>query len=239
MMLTHDEVQARLSAFHDGDLPDVERKAVEGHLARCDDCLVELAAIGELIERAGALPRSMAPPRDLWPGIAARVGAGAGTATSGEAAAGVVPLEPRRLRASLVPVWVLRLAAAVTLVVISSGVTAWVLRPTPSSPVASVPVEAAGEGPGVSQIGFASTEAAYEGAAEGLERQLNARRHLLSPETIATVEENLGIIDRAIAEASAALEADPGNPQLPLILSGVYRQKVQLLRTAVQLSQNS
>jgi hypothetical protein len=247
MMLEHEEVHARLSAFHDGDLSDLERRAVQDHLAGCDDCLVELAAIAELVEEARALPRAIAPARDLWPEIAARIQAGPSAAASGAAApSAVVPTETTRVlevefrkrRAPLVPLWVLRLAAAVTLVVISSGVTAWVLRPSGTAPTAAIPLD---RNPGSvgGPVEFASTGAGYEGAAETLEAQLNARRHLLSPETIATVEENLGIIDQAIAEATAALASDPSNPELPLILSGVYRQKIQLLRTAVQLSQNS
>jgi hypothetical protein len=53
---------------------------------------------------------------------------------------------------------------------------------------------------------------------------------------VATIEKNLQIIDQAIAESRAALARDPNNPDLPLMLSGVYQTKVELLQHAVQLS---
>jgi hypothetical protein len=53
---------------------------------------------------------------------------------------------------------------------------------------------------------------------------------------VRVVEENLRIIDRAIAESRAALEADPNNVDLTHMLGGTYQQKIEMLQHAAQLS---
>jgi hypothetical protein len=39
-----------LDAYHDGELPPVERAAIEGHLAGCDACIAKLNAIKAISE---------------------------------------------------------------------------------------------------------------------------------------------------------------------------------------------
>jgi hypothetical protein len=50
-----------------------------------------------------------------------------------------------------------------------------------------------------------------------------------------TLERTLRVIDEAIAEARAALAADPSNRTLLDVLSANYEQKVELLRRASEL----
>ena len=64
---------------------------------------------------------------------------------------------------------------------------------------------------------------------------LEAQRPALAPETIATVEAALRVVDSAIAEGRAALARDPGNAMLAELLAVTYRQKVDVLRRAVAL----
>jgi hypothetical protein len=78
-------------------------------------------------------------------------------------------------------------------------------------------------------------EAEYLGTLELLELQLEAGRESLSPQTLVVVEENLRIIDRAILEIQTALRADSTSVELPLLLGGAYRSKVELLQSVVQL----
>jgi anti-sigma factor RsiW len=65
----------RLSAFIDGELPGVDRRAVEWHLDGCPDC----ASVHQRLAAAWALvadaPR-VAPRVDLWPRIEARLAGG-------------------------------------------------------------------------------------------------------------------------------------------------------------------
>ena len=60
---------------------------------------------------------------------------------------------------------------------------------------------------------------------EELTAELEARRDVLSPETIAIVEQNLRTINVAIAQTAKALSEDPGNVQLELMLTQVMRQR--------------
>jgi anti-sigma factor RsiW len=64
---------------------------------------------------------------------------------------------------------------------------------------------------------------------------LEQRRHQLSPETLRVVDSNLQLIDGAIDEITLALGRDPDNPQLSHRLAAVYRQQIELLRTATGL----
>jgi len=83
--------------------------------------------------------------------------------------------------------------------------------------------------------GYASY-AGYERAARDLAATLDARRSALSPETVAKVEASLRVIDSAIAEARAALARDPGNQALVELLGVSYRQKLDVLHRAAELS---
>jgi hypothetical protein len=68
-----DTIQDRLNDFVDDLLPDQERQKVEQHLERCASCRQEAQLLRALLEDAAGLPKSFSPPRDLWPGIAARI----------------------------------------------------------------------------------------------------------------------------------------------------------------------
>jgi anti-sigma factor RsiW len=238
-MMNHPEIRDRLNDFADGDLPAAEREEVQKHLAACAECSLEVEAIHGLRAQARALPREIAPPRDLWPEIAARIGVQTG-AVDGEIArrrvVGTVFRPPAR------SIWRRRAglaAAALALVAFSSAVTThWIgRRGAPTPEVAALPEARVAEpARAVTALAaFRPTEREYLRTVEDLETVLEARRHRLAPETVATVEENLRIIDRAIWESRVALEADPGNADLPLVLSGVYRKKVELLQAAIQL----
>jgi len=68
----------RLSGYLDGELPSAEAAAVEAHVAECQACTDELAALRELRELAAGLaapPVSEAQWAAAWDGIAARVAA--------------------------------------------------------------------------------------------------------------------------------------------------------------------
>jgi hypothetical protein len=213
----------------EGNLPERVRQ----HLADCDACSSELASLTRLRARARLLPAEIRPSRDLWPAIATRV---AGPASAAEA--GVTPIRRPAARAGSAPRWHSLAAAAVVLVVISATATAVLLRGSDDEPmavVASPPAEARPAG----LAAFASADVEYRHTVETLEAELDARRGELSPTTVAAVEQNLAIIDNAIAEARRALAADPTSADLPLLLSGVYRRKVELLRQAVDLSARS
>ncbi|MDQ3071593.1 MAG: hypothetical protein M3R55_17920, partial [Acidobacteriota bacterium] len=79
----------------------------------------------------------------------------------------------------------------------------------------------------------------FELAVKDLRNALESGRNRLDPQTIQVLEKNLAAIDAAIAQARAALEADPANVSLNSYLAGVRRRKLDLLRTASDLTQPS
>jgi hypothetical protein len=111
-------------------------------------------------------------------------------------------------------------AAALVLMAASSAATVLVMRQEPAGTAAAVP----------------AFEAAYIEQAAALSGVLGAERGRLAPETIETLERNLRIIDEAIAESRAALEADPGDPDLRILLRASHQQKVALLEQATRLA---
>lgn len=226
-------VHDRLDDYVDGLLPEREIHSVRLHLEGCADCSAEAEALLEMQRSARALPREIAPPRDLWAGIAARLDAGR---VDAEETRPVLAVDFRRPAGARWRRWAGMGAAAVVLIALSSGITAHLIRARPGQ-VAAVPTLPAAEvrSGNTALAGYRPAEAEFISSVAALERELDARRGQLAPETVETVEANLRIIDQAIGEARAALLADPANSELPHHLTEVYRQKVQLLQRAVQL----
>ena len=208
-----------LDQLLDGYLADTldanRRVALEAHLDSCEACRLLTAQMREMLASAASLPRSIMPPRDLWPDIGARL--------SSRTTRLPVRLPPWRRWAPLA-------AAAVLLIAVTAVVTARLSRR--ETPVA---VTAPAVRPHIE--GFAA-DREYVLAAEDLERVLAEGRGRLAPATVAVLERNLALIDAAIAEARAALEADPANADLRALLWGAHRQKLDLLDRATRLTRS-
>jgi anti-sigma factor RsiW len=217
---------AALNALLDDELPPAERVRAEAHLDRCAECAADAAALRALHADLAALPRGIAPGRDLLPEIHARIDA-----------AGIVPLRPDaarpwspRTRAPLGQrtLFAARrelVAAAAALVLASSALTALLLGRTGDDATLAPPTALA-------PAAVSGMEARFVSATRELERVLDIQREGLSPETVRILDENLAIIDAALAEARAALDADPGNAALSEILMATYEKKLDLLRRA-------
>ncbi len=66
----------RLSDYLDGELSERDCRALERHLGECAECEATLAELRSVVGEARLLADE--PPEvDLWPAIAARIGAGA------------------------------------------------------------------------------------------------------------------------------------------------------------------
>ena len=72
---------------------------------------------------------------------------------------------------------------------------------------------------------------AYEQQISELLEELELRRSMLRPQTAATIDHDLRLIDGAIAELQEALKRDPDNAALRQLLAASYRQKRDLLRS--------
>jgi hypothetical protein len=80
-----------------------------------------------------------------------------------------------------------------------------------------------------------SATQSYAAAVADLERVLADGRGQLDSSTVRVIEQNLQAIDRAIAQAQRALEADPANLYLNTHLAETMRRKLDLLRQAAAL----
>ena len=200
------ELRSHFDAYVEGTLTDTESTALESHLDGCVGCHEALANHDRALGAAGALPRSVAPPVDLWPGIERELAS------------------RRRVRGRIaLPGWLLAAAAAL-LVGVSSGATALLLRNRPPGGPSAQP-----------SSNFTALESQYGAASAELTDALEKARSRLSPETVATIERSLRIIDEALAESREALARDPGNEALGQLVVAVWRQKVDLLRRATAL----
>jgi len=77
----------------------------------------------------------------------------------------------------------------------------------------------------------------YDATIAELQRVLAEERSRLDPKTVQVLETNLAIIDRAVAEAKRAVDADPSNFYLRNHLASVMKRKADLLRQATLLAQ--
>jgi anti-sigma factor RsiW len=214
-----DQWTDRLSEYLDGDLAEAEKAALEAHAVTCTACQETLAGLRRIVVRARSL-EDRPPSRDLWSGVAARIGAGASAGPS----AGV---SRRRLSFSVPQL----LAAGIALTVLSGG-GAWLLHPDPAR-VAVRPNPAASGTVPIATVGAAARS--YDSAVDDLERVLAEGRGRLDSTTVRVLEQNLALIDRAIAQAQRAVAADSANVYLNTHLAETMRRKIDLLRQAAAL----
>jgi tetratricopeptide (TPR) repeat protein len=216
-----DSFTDRLSDYLDDELDAGERALVDRHLPACAECRATLDDLQAVVARAGAL-QNEPPAADLWPGVAARL-------DSPRPASRISLFRrvsvPRRFSFTLMQL----AAASLTLVVLSGGLV-WMARS--GDPRADFdPVSANVE---VKPANFA--EGHYDEAIADLEATLAKGRTTLDPETLRVLEENLGAIDRAIAQCRQALASDPASVYLNSHLADAKQRKLALLRRATALA---
>ena len=213
-----DQWTDRLSEYLDGELSLPEREALEAHLLSCADCGRTLEELRAVVARAGQVI-DREPARDLWPAIAARLQTPdlelAPIATSGK----------RRLSFSIPQL----AAASIVLMLMSAGTMYMMLEDDAAAPVAAEqPVVQSSP----AQVSVRSVTRRYDEAVQELELALEHNRSQMDTATVRILEKNLAIIDRAIADARAALGQEPANPYLTKYLDAAMQRKVQLLRRA-------
>jgi len=242
----HEEWTDKLSDFLDGELTPEEHRAVEAHLRGCAACAGVLDDLKRVVARARAAGAAARPPAaDLWSGIAARIEP---QPASTDPVAAFAPRARRRIAFTLP-----QLAAAASLIAAVSGGLVWQIGERRAR-VAPAPVEAR-RGPDPAAPGSAAptpdtsaadhvvpvvlADAQYDAAVSDLEKAVKEGRGRLDAATIAIVEQNLQIIDRAIDQAREALAADPVNTYLSGHLVEARRRKLDLLRRAAALTSES
>ena len=178
----------------------------------------------ERVDRALAgLAREVAPRRDLWPDIAARLQP---SAPGGRAAS-------RRG-------WAWQLAAALVLVTASSLVTAVLVRRSePSLAEARVRPATAGGPVQAMPAAFGPGQAMspdYETARRQLSALLRQRIDRMPVSARQKLESNLAELRRAAVEINEALDEQPGDPMLEELLLSTYQEELSVLAAASQLT---
>jgi hypothetical protein len=112
----------------------------------------------------------------------------------------------------------------------SSGAVASSRRPSSAQRQPTASLVSATQGP---------SEAVYSREITMLQKIVSDRRTQLDSTTIAIIERNLQIIDRAIEQSKAALARDPASQLLSEQLTHALDKKVELLRTAAMLPANT
>jgi hypothetical protein len=152
------------------------------------------------------LPQEIAPPRDLWPQIEARLAA--------------EPPRSVRLRGISRPL----VAAAALLVAVAVGIEIGRLG-SPSHPTVLGPRAPVGA--------MDLTPTAYARDRDALLAALPAQLAALPPESRAKVAASLATIQKSIKDIQAALGREPGNALLQGLLVDSYQDEMRVL-TSVQ-----
>lgn len=170
-----------------------------------------------LLAKAAELPQDIAPPRDLWPAIAARL------------AAERPRTAPRAFG------WPMALAAGFLVASVSALLT-WGLMREPD-PASQAPLAGSSAAPSeIMPVNYGANSmltAADLAARDQLLAQFRERLDHLSPQTREAVVNNLVIIQRAADEIDAALAQDPASGLLNELLLGAYKQELQLYSKVV------
>lgn len=169
-----------------------------------------------LVAATAQLPKDVAPARDLWPAIAARLDAQ------------TAPVRGVR--------WPMALAAGFLVAAVSALLT-WGLLRGPAAPPAETTL--AGKSPEPAMV----MPVSYGPNTPLGEAQLAARDELLArfrerlaelpPATRESVVRNLAVIQRAADEIDAALAQDPASGLLNELLLSTYRKELQLYSQVV------
>ena len=166
-----------------------------------------------VLAKAAELPKEIAPARDLWPGIAARLGES--------------PRSVKHFR------WPMALAAGLLVAAVSALLT-WGLVREPAAPVQVAdtrPVD-----PAIVAVNYGTNSVlspAELAARDELLVQFRRRIDGLSPQTRDTVLRNLAVIQQAANEIGAALAQDPASGLLNELLLDTYKRELQLYSKVV------
>lgn len=234
----------RLSDYLDGELPPEEAARLESHLEGCAGCRRTLADLRAVVERAGRL-ESRPPERDLWPEIAARIGldvSEAGASRPGESRPepDIAPGRERSRRGGRSPgrrfsFTFPQLAAAALILIGLAGTTTWLMTGTPGVPGADPGARTVAVGDASLALADDFRPGGYDEAIAQLETILFYGEDVLDTATVRSLRESLATVDRAIEEASGAVEQDPANPYLRQYLAETMRKKATFLQQTVSL----
>jgi hypothetical protein len=219
--------EEHLDDYVDGMLTERQRAEIEGHLESCETCRHTVDFLRGLQATADAMPREIEPARDLWADLEARISP---TRVMQVDFRGRGPLAIFGIRSAWGQ-WATLAAAALVLVVVSSGITAYFMGGPELGTGAGIPgLTGIGEPVASTMEEFRPAEIGYAQAIDNLLQTLEERREDLDPETLTVIEANLRVIDAAIRRVRDAIEKYPEDSELATVLADNYRRKLQFLQ---------
>lgn len=235
--------EALITDYVDETLNAAERASVERHLSDCAECRRLVDDFREIRRVAGSL-EFREPPARAWLRLERAI-----TIEQQHAAeTGSAEASPYRSTVARVRTWMAFAAAAAVLVVATvAGLRYVMTSPRNAAPTAAG--SSAAQGPGQSTQGAAPAQASaaaieaelraaeehYDKAIKGLEQIASAEQGALDPNTAATLQKNLAVIDQAISESRAAVVAQPASEPARESLLESFRTKLALLQDTVAL----
>lgn len=212
----------------------------ERHRVRCAPCAEAWEDLERISRAARALP-TLTPTRDLWAGIEARLSAARPDAESPGTNAPAA-----RARRNWYAVPAVRLAAAASFLIAATATVTWQVANRTATDAGPIALRTGDAVPGSSgEAGAAALyrEASYESDFGDMDREIRSlealvatQRAQLDPATVAVLERNLAVIDRAIAESRTAFLRDPASRFLATQLTRSFTSKLTLLRDMARLS---
>jgi Putative zinc-finger len=209
----------------DGTLGPLRRAELELHLESCEDCRALVADLQKIVRVAASL-EPLVPPDRVWGRIAGQLHQ-----------EGRVTTAPASRRGSYT---VLALAAALLLAV---GASLFVLLPrhsgTPAAPPVVTTVDphppAGNVDPDDPVQGIDSelvrAEQHFKNAVEEAQKTAGA----VDPETVATMQKTLGVINDALKESREARKTDPQSAEASKSYYELLKQKIQFLQNTITL----
>lgn len=233
--------EERLMAYLERELDDETRASMEHHRASCGRCDALVRDLAELSRQASTLP-PIAPARDLWPEINARLEtpivplhattSGGVPVRSTEPTEAVVPLASRRM------ISLRTFAVAATMLIAVTSVMTWRVARSggrADQQVASSVPSADGASTDTRAALVTNAGVVYEQEISALRTIVDERFTELDSATVAVLRRNLEIIDRAILDSREALERDPASRVLSTTLDRALESKLALMRRVALL----
>jgi anti-sigma-K factor RskA len=219
----HPELSA-LNGYVDDALGAAERADIERHVESCGDCRAAIRELREIRQVATSLdPRD--PPARSWSRLQRAIALEHGFKRTDP--------EPPAVPVGRRPIWVGLAAAAALVVAAGIGLqTPYFKRSSPPTPETAANNDAAAQ---AVEAELRQAEQHYEKAIQGLETIASTEKGALDPQTAATMQKNLAVIDQAIGESRAALRAQPTSAPAQQSLLESFKAKLALLEDTVAL----
>jgi anti-sigma factor RsiW len=210
-----------LSDYVDDSLDADQRGIVADHLVRCAACRAVAAEFSEL-RRAAAALGTTEPPARAWVRIERALHQ---ASVDGHRSTSHRPAGARHSLRKWP--W---LAAAAALV-LTTAASVWLVRAPLGDDAPAMEMATAQ----AIEAELAQAQQHYEKAISGLEQIANAERGALDPRTAATLQENMGVVDQAITESRAAVNAQPASDPARRSLLDSFKAKIELLQNTIAL----